>query len=409
MPDQRRHLIIGTGAIAGAHASAVAALGERSTLASAVDVDADRARDFAERHGIPAWGTDLATALAGGPDGVGAPDLAHVCTPPGTHVPIAIQCLEAGTAVLLEKPPALSLAEVDRLLEVSEATGTPVSVVFQHRFGAGARRARRLLGSDAPEGLGRPLVATCETLWFRPDAYFEVPWRGRWDVEGGGPTMGHGIHQFDLLLSLLGGWDEVTALAGRLARPTATEDVSMAVVRFTDGAMASITNSLLSPRETSVVRVDSERATVEVEHLYGYTDEHWRVTPAPGHDAVAHAWEADVAETARTAPGTVASGHTAQLTAILDALDAGQAPPVSLREARDTLELVAAIYASAFTGAVVRRGDIGPGHPFYERMEGTGAPWSTGTASTGTASTDTASTGTASTGTASASTAGVRA
>lgn len=375
VPDLRRHLIIGAGGIAGAHAGAVAAHPDRSVLAGAVDVEPDRARDFAARHAIPAWGADLAEALAGsGPFGA-PPDLAHVCTPPGTHVPIAVQCLEAGTAVLLEKPPALSLAEVDRLLEVSDATGVPVAVVFQHRFGAGARRALRLLGDDAPAGLGRALVATCETLWFRADSYFDPVWRGRWDVEGGGPTMGHGIHQVDLLLSLLGAWDEVTALAGRLARPTATEDVSMAVVRFADGAMASVVNSLLSPRETSVIRLDTERATVELEHLYGYSDASWSVTPAPGHEAVADAWQADVEATARTAPGTVASGHTAQLGAILDALDAGRVPPVSLRDARDTLELVAAIYASAFTGGVVRRGEIRPGHPFYDRMEGAGAPW----------------------------------
>ncbi|MEU2537902.1 hypothetical protein [Streptomyces iakyrus] len=38
---------------------------------------------------------------------------------------------------------------------------------------------RRLVASGA---LGRPLVATCETLWYRPDEYFDVPWRGRWDI-----------------------------------------------------------------------------------------------------------------------------------------------------------------------------------------------------------------------------------
>jgi hypothetical protein len=56
-------------------------------------------------------------------------------------------------------------------------------------------------------------------------------------------------------------------------------------------------------------------------------------------------------------------------------MDAGGRLPVPLREARSTMELVAAIYASAFTGQVVRCGDIGPGHSFYERMDGTGAPW----------------------------------
>lgn len=363
----RRTVVVGTGGIAGAHASAVAAHEGRATVVHGVDLDARRAEAFAERHGIASWGTDLAAALAGR-DGE-RPDLAHICTPPGTHVPLAVQCLEAGVPVLLEKPPALALAEVDELLAASERTGVDVAVVFQHRFGAAALRLRELLASGR---LGRPLVATCHTLWFRNDAYFAVPWRGTWESEGGGPTMGHGIHQFDLLLALLGPWEEVTAMAGRQARDTETEDVSMAVVRFANGALATVVNSVVSPRETSTIRIDTERATVEVEHLYGYTGEDWTFTPAPGHEALAEVWAGE--------DDGSRSSHSSQVRALLDVLDAREggdpAPlPVSLREARDTLELVAAIYASSFTGEVVRRGDIGPGHPFYARMDGTGAPW----------------------------------
>lgn len=353
----RRHLVIGTGAIAHAHAEGVAAHGDRATVVHAVDVDATRAEEFAAKHGVPRWGTDLAAALAE------RPDVAHVCTPPATHVPLTAQCLEAGVAVVLEKPPVLSLAELDELLAASERTGVPVAVVFQHRFGPAAQRVRRLLAEGA---LGRPLVATCDTLWFRPPAYFEVPWRGTFEVEGGGPTMGHGIHQFDLLLSLLGGWTEVTAMAGRQARETQTEDVSTALVRFENGAMATIVNSVVSPREVSSVRIDTERATVEVEHLYGYTDRDWTITPAPGHDDVLDGW---------TVEDSPSSDHRFQMGAVLDALDRGEPMPVSLAEARVTMELVAAIYASAFTGRIVRRGEIGPGHPFYTRMDGTGAPW----------------------------------
>jgi hypothetical protein len=50
-------------------------------------------------------------------------------------------------------------------------------------------------------------------------------------------------------------------------------------------------------------------------------------------------------------------------------------PPVTLPDARMTLELIAAIYASAFTCRSVRRGEIGPRSPFYQRMDGSGAPW----------------------------------
>ena len=365
----RRTLIVGTGSIAGAHAAAVAANGARAVVVAGVDVDPARAESFAARHGIEGWSDDLRTALRQTwPDG-GRVDLAHICTPPGSHVPLAIQCLEAGVPVLLEKPPALSLAEVDELIAVSERTGVDVAVVFQHRFGSGARRAQALLADSGrlDEGIGRPLLATCHTLWYRDADYFAVPWRGRWDVEGGGPTMGHGIHQFDLLLALLGPWAKVSAMAGRQARDTDTEDVSMAVVRFASGALATIVNSVVSPRQTSSLRIDTERATLEVEHLYGYTDADWTFTAAPGHEDLAALWTTDDAEPR--------SSHASQMEALLDAMDRGEHLPVSLSEARKTLELVAAIYASAFTGQVVRRGDIGPGHPFYTRMDGTGSPW----------------------------------
>ena len=337
-------------------------------VVAGVDLELARAKEFADRHGIAGWGTDLADVLAWTwPDG-GRVDLAHICTPPGSHIPLAVQCLEAGVPVLLEKPPALSLAQIDELIAVSEHAGVDVSAVFQHRFGSGARRAGALLrGGSSGLGIGRPLVATCHILWYRDTDYFTVPWRGRWDVEGGGPTMGHGIHQFDLLLALLGPWAEVTAMVGRQARDIDTEDVSMAVVRFASGALATVVNSVVSPRQTSSLRIDTEHATLEVEHLYGYTDADWTFTPAPGHEDLAALWTTDDAEPR--------SSHTSQLTAVLDAMDAGGRLPVPLREARSTMELVAAIYASAFTGQVVRCGDIGPGHPFYERMDGTGAPW----------------------------------
>lgn len=359
---RRRTVVVGTGAIAGAHAGAVAEHGDRAVVTAAIDLDGDRARAFAQAQGIERWGTDLAAVLAE------KPDLAHVCTPPGTHVPLAVQCLEAGVAVLMEKPPALSLAEMDELLEVSERTGVQVAVVFQHRFGGAGRLARRLITEGTGgAGIGPVHAAVCNTLWYRPDAYFDVPWRGRWEVEGGGPTMGHGIHQFDLLLALLGPWSEVTAMAARRSRPTDTEDLSAALVRFDDGAVATVLNSLLSPRETSVIRVDTEHATLELEHLYGYDDDDWTFTPAPGHEDLAEVWRAGL--------GHGASGHAAQLGLLLDALDDGGPLPVPLAEARDTMDLVAAIYASAFTGRLVRRGEIGPGHPFHARMDGTGAPW----------------------------------
>ena len=347
--------IVGTGAIAGAHAEAVAALPDRARLVGAVDVDPDRAAAFGATWDVPVF-PSLAALLD-----ARRPDLVHLCTPPGSHLPLALECLAAGVGLVLEKPPVLSLAELDRLRAAEAAAGVPVATVFQHRFGSGAVRLRRLLAEGV---LGRPLVAQANTLWFRDDDYFAVPWRGKWELEGGGPTMGHGIHQFDLLLSILGPWTGVSAMAERQARPTDTEDVSAALVRFESGALATVVNSVISPRQTSQLRFDFERATVDLEHLYGYTNADWSLTAGPD---VTAAWDGDRTD--------VPSGHTAQLTAVLDALDAGETPPVSTSDTRVTMEFIAAVYASAFTGRAVARGEITEGHPFYDSMAGTGAPW----------------------------------
>ncbi|MDR7276268.1 Gfo/Idh/MocA family protein [Catenuloplanes atrovinosus] len=355
-----RAAIVGTGAIAAAHAQALRAHPNRATLTAVVDLDADRAGAFAAAWQAPTVAPSLTELLASHDV-----DLVHLCTPPSTHAPLAIECLRAGANVLVEKPPTLSLSELDDIARVSEETGRHVATVFQHRFGAGAVRLR---GLAVAGHLGRSLLATCDTLWFRDDAYFAAPWRGRWETEGGGPTMGHGIHQFDLLLSVLGPWQQVTAVAGRQARHQVhTEDVSMALVTFADGTLASVVNSVVSPRQVSALRFDFERATVELSHLYGYTDDHWSITPAPGCGDVKGRWYADWSATE--------SGHAGQLTAVLDALDAGTAPPVTLADTRRTMEFVAALYRSAFTGAPVRSGDIGPDDPFFRRMNGVDAPW----------------------------------
>ncbi|MEU6408308.1 Gfo/Idh/MocA family oxidoreductase [Microbispora sp. NPDC046933] len=354
-----RSAIVGTGAVATAHARAIAASGGRASLVAVADMDLTRAKDFAGVWNVPRAHASLTELLR-----EEQVDLVHLCTPPRLHAPQAVECLEAGVTVLLEKPPALSLAEFDMLVKAERRSGAYVATVLQHRFGAGALRLRRLARADA---LGRPLLATCATHWYRDEAYYSVPWRGTWRSEGGGPTMGHGIHQFDLLLSVLGPWREVTAVAARRARDVDTEDVSMALVTFDQGAVATVVNSVVSPRQASELRFDYEHATVEVRHLYGYTDDDWTVTPAPGHEGVPDLWSRE--------PGGAPSGHESWFTAVLDALDRGQAPPVTSEDARRTMEFIAALYASAFTGERVRSGQITADSPFGRTMEGTGAPW----------------------------------
>ncbi|MFD1829536.1 Gfo/Idh/MocA family protein [Streptomyces desertarenae] len=363
-----RAAVIGTGAIAtGGHLPALRAHRGEVELVAAVDVDAGRLDAFRAEAGEGVAGyTELGEMLARE-----HPDLVLIGTPPAFHREQAVAALRAGAWVLCEKPLCLSLAEYDAIAAEEGADGGPyAAVVFQHRHGSGAVHARDLLASGA---LGRPLVAHCQTTWYRDTAYYAVPWRGRWATEGGGPTMGHGIHQTDLLLHLLGDWTEVRAMAGRLVHDVESEDVSTALVRFRSGAMATVVNSVLSPQETSRIRIDCTDATVELTHLYGHTNDDWVYTPAP-HVADA----ADAAERIsawRTPAADLPSSHTAQLTGVLAALRDGVRPPGSGHDARRTLEFTAALYKAAFTGLPVRAGEIGPGDPYYTAMHGGHPDW----------------------------------
>ncbi|RRS02209.1 gfo/Idh/MocA family oxidoreductase [Glycomyces terrestris] len=356
-----RLAVVGTGGIAHLHADELRKhVPGRIELVAAVDPDTARLDAFKDKFGVARGYASIEELLASE-----ELDLVDLCTPPVAHAPGAIAALEAGVGVVCEKPPALSLEEFDRVAAAAAASSADFAVISQHRFGSAAQRVRDMTASGV---LGRLAVAKCDTLWFRPEEYFAVEWRGRWETEGGGPTMGHGIHQIDTLLSMVGPWSEVVATAHRHRRTTNTEDVSHAIVTLESGASVVITNSLLSPREVSQIRLDFDTATVELDHLYGYGDDNWTVHPIESAaDDVLRAWAGE--------PRGQSSGHGAQFKLIADALDGGTAPPVPIEEARRTLELLAAIYASAFTGKRVRAGDIDPTSPFYQRMNGSGTPW----------------------------------
>lgn len=351
-----RVAIVGVGGIADAsHLPAVRALPGSAEAVAAVDLDLDRASTFAARWNIPAAYDSLPRMLR-----ETRPDLVIVCTPPAAHREAITTALDAGASVWCEKPPALSLAEYDAIGAHEGAQGPFVSYVFQHRFGSAAQALRSRLADGT---LGRPLVGVCHTLWYRDTAYYDVPWRGRWATEGGGPTMGHGIHQMDLMLWLLGDWSEVRATSGTLARQVETEDVSMAMVRFANGAMVSVVNSVLSPRETSYLRFDFSEATVELSHLYGYDNSDWTWTPAP------HRADATAADLGAPTENE-ASSHTVQFRELLSSMRTGTRPGASGADGRRALELATAVYQSAATGGPVTPDMLTPDNPYYHAMSG---------------------------------------
>lgn len=350
MTPTLRCALVGTGAVAHLHARAVQAH-PHARLVAVADISRAAAEEFAAAWAAPAVYDTLAEMLQ-----EERPDVVLICTPPGVHREQALAALAAGAHVVVEKPPAPSLDELDEMRAAAHAAGRQLAVVFQQRTGTAAAHVRALLQRGA---LGRPLVAVCQTLWFRDADYFAVPWRGRWETEGGGTTLGHGIHQLDLLGYLLGEWASVQGRLWRLDRETETEDVSTATITFAGGVVAQVVTSAVSPRQASSIRLDTQRATVTVDHLYGHGHENWKITPAPGHEQEAAAWEFPEWEER--------SDHGPLLRDVFDALLAGDPLPSTADEPARAIELVAAIYASAAAdGAVVTPADLAT-HPTHRR------------------------------------------
>jgi len=351
-----RVALIGTGGIAGAHMSALKEMKERVQVVAAVDIDRDRVEAFCAKYAIPHAYTNEVAMLA-----AEQPDLVHIATPPGIHHRQIMRCLEAGAWVLCEKPLCLGLAQLDEISRTEKLTGKYCSSVVQWRFGSGAQHLKQLIQEQA---MGRQLVGLCQTTWYRDQAYYAVPWRGKWATEGGGTTMGHGIHAMDLFLWLLGEWEEISAMSGTLDRAIEVDDVSMAIVRFQNGALGSIVNSVLSPRQQTYLRFDFQKATVELSGLYGYSNQNWRYSiPEKSSDEAALArW--------RAIPSDIPSSHHAQLAVLLDRMDRNERPPASTIDVRPTLEGITALYKSSATGARVQRGSIVQDDPYYWHVAG---------------------------------------
>jgi len=114
------------------------------------------------------------------------PDVAVICTPPHTHLDIAVDALRAGCDILLEKPPVLSLAGHHQLAAVLDETGRACQVGFQ---ALGSAALARLVAEIEAGRLGTVTAIGVAGSWQRDDAYYQrSPWAGRRSL-GGRPVL----------------------------------------------------------------------------------------------------------------------------------------------------------------------------------------------------------------------------
>jgi UDP-N-acetyl-2-amino-2-deoxyglucuronate dehydrogenase len=248
--------VVGCGDVSVVHLQAIQKL-DGVDLAGVCDTDPERAAAAAERYGVPSF-TDHRELL----DAV-RPDVLHVCTPHDQHTPVATDCLDAGVAVLLEKPVAHTVAEADRLIAAARRhPAVKIGICLQNRYNTAARTARDLLDSGE---LGPVRGGSATVLWHRDAAYYRArPWRGRKARSGGGVLINQAVHTLDLMEWLLGDVERVSGHAGRYALDDIdVEDTASVLLDHAGGArsvvFATVGNAVDSPVTIEIV---TERAVL---------------------------------------------------------------------------------------------------------------------------------------------------
>ncbi len=282
-------------------------------------------------------------------------DIIDICLPPFLHFDAVRRALQAGKHVICEKPLCGSVAEADALAAIAARAGRVLMPIFQVRFGNGMAKAQHLLATGA---LGKIFLATVETHWSRGADYYAIKWRGTKAYELGGAFLGHAIHAHDMLTTLLGPIKSVSGVAAIRVNPIETEDCGGALLEMQSGALAMLSVTLGSANEITRIRIMAENVTIEsAGPVYMSSREPWHFLPRAPKD---QAW----LDAALAGAPFGKEGFAGQLALLHAALQSGGPPPVTVAEARQSLELVTAIYHSARTGTRVEL-PITAQHPAY--------------------------------------------
>ena len=303
MPQPLRAAVIGAGYLGSFHAQKYAAL-DGARLVGVVDVDANRAREVAQRAGAPAY-TDYREVL-------GEIDVASIVVPTEAHCEVARACLEAGVHILVEKPVTRTVEEANELVQLAARRGLVFQVGHLERFNPAILAVR--------EQITRPLFIESDRLaLFKP--------RGT-DVNVVLDLM---IHDIDLILSLTR--SEITDVRSSGFKVlTDAVDIANARIEFADGCVADVNSSRVSQQSLRKLRIFQPDLYVSIDCGTFHVRTVRKEGPAASPDGMPRIVSSEQ-------QFEKADPLLAEIRAFLDAVRAGREPPVSGEDGRRALEV----------------------------------------------------------------------
>jgi predicted dehydrogenase len=333
--------LIGAGMIAPTHVKALSAARDNLRLAAVVSRHPDKARHLADLYEgeTPRFTSDV-DAIAADPE----IHFAIVATPPSVRAGLIGKLAEAGKHILLEKPVGRNTTEALQVVEICEAAGVNLGILFQHRVRPPSIAAARHLESGALGRLGLAEIAV--PIW-RDQSYYDELGRGTYDRDGGGVMITNAIHSIDLALSLTGPVQSVQAMtATTLLHRMEAEDFAVAGLRFASGAVGSfIASTAIHPHRSETVTLHFEKAVLRIDKDALQID--WR---DGGRELEA---QSPPAEEGAHMTGGRHEWHQGMIEQFAEALRSGGKPLVTGREALAAHRLIEAIEQSSREGMAV--------------------------------------------------------
>ena len=206
---------------------------EGSALVAVMRRDAEKAADFARRHGVPRHYHD-AEALIADPE----VDAVYIATPPSSHAELARQVAAAGKPVYVEKPMARTVEECASMVEACARARVPLFVAYYRRALPRFTAVKALLDDGA---IGQVQAASF-TLVQPPAGQLDpaaLPWRLDPEVAGAGLFLDLGSHMIDLADFLLGPITEANGRASNRGGHYPAEDTVSAELAFSSGVQAT--------------------------------------------------------------------------------------------------------------------------------------------------------------------------
>ena len=277
------------------------------------------------------------------------PDLVAICTESGEHAQIALDCIDAGCHVIIEKPIALAIADADAIIRHAKERGVKVCTSHQNRFNKSIQKIREAVEQGR---FGKMLYGTAHIRWCRDKNYYsQASWRGTWEQDGGA-LMNQCIHNIDLLRWMMGDEiEEVMGMTDRLAHPYIDcEDLGVALVKFKNGSYGIIegTTNVYPKNLEETLYLFGEKGTVKAGGASVNKIEEWQF--ADGLDDA----EKVIGEFREDPPNIYGFGHTPLYADMIGAIQENREPYVNGEAGRRALEVVLAIYKSAAENTPVK-------------------------------------------------------